>query len=678
MSELGQTGSSSSSNFLTTAFFPLKCPKDEHLPFETVERSVEDGEAQAEYQPPAPKRAARDWRKANRHRKFNSEWKHRYFVVPVEGDENKVQCLLCNTFLQLKSDNIKKHAFRYHRETVEMSDVPRVSLADHLIVQRMQQEYQEPQGIPEMSVSDPQNYVFANMGNGGRMMVRRLEDIERYLREKELKEKVDLSPYLSIQVDDSLEGAIHEQCLVFLRLMDLNTLQVETHFLAMAYILGAPNAENIFSQLNEIVVQMGIPVEKIVGFITDSAGIMPGRHSSVGSRVTTSWNKNAFVQHCIVHKEILCTRKASQELPHFMEETTADILNYFKYSAKKNNRFAMLTDLIAPHKVVAQLIRYNKVQCLSLRKCVERIWDLSDELVQFFTEESKDTSNNLSQRDTAQGILDSMKSPSFKMYLAFLVDVLPVLDKINQQLKENHQNVYQMYQVISLFMKAFSSYVIDDRGEVVPLDNIVFPGTHYNQILQQCKDSELSSEERTQIKQNCQRYMMSILDNFHELFPHMEVVLTLFSFVDPRLRLAKRVDPSALIQMFPGASLPNLELEYARYRYDENISILYSECSGNLIRFWDSMHKRGYPELANLAFAIMVMTPDVLICERAFSLMKHINTDKHSALSQLQLSCALRLGLDSREPEQFPFDQLLTFLAQKSGDSATETWRRSF
>uniref|UniRef100_H2ZXZ0 SPIN-DOC-like zinc-finger domain-containing protein n=1 Tax=Latimeria chalumnae TaxID=7897 RepID=H2ZXZ0_LATCH len=570
--------------------------------------------------------AARDWRKANRHRKFNSEWKHRYFVVPVEGDENKVQCLLCNTFLQLKSDNIKKHAFRYHRETVEMSDVPRVSLADHLIVQRMQQEYQEPQGIPEMSVraeyvlaytlahgkvplsqsehfisfaqvSDPQNYVFANMGNGGRMMVRRLEDIERYLREKELKEKVDLSPYLSIQVDDSLEGAIHEQCLVFLRLMDLNTLQVETHFLAMAYILGAPNAENIFSQLNEIVVQMGIPVEKIVGFITDSAGIMPGRHSSVGSRVTTSWNKNAFVQHCIVHKEILCTRKASQELPHFMEETTADILNYFKYSAKKNNRFAMLTDLIAPHKVVAQLIRYNKVQCLSLRKCVERIWDLSDELVQFFTEESKDT--------------NSMKSPSFKMYLAFLVDVLPVLDKINQQLKENHQNVYQMYQVISLFMKAFSSYVIDDRG------------THYNQILQQCKDSELSSEERTQIKQNCQRYMMSILDNFHELFPHMEVVLTLFSFVDPRLRLAKRVDPSALIQMFPGASLPNLELD---------------------------MHKRGYPELANLAFAIMVMTPDVLICERAFSLMKHINTDKHSALSQLQLSCALRLGLDSREP----------------------------
>ena len=65
-----------------------------------------------------------------------------------------------------------------------------------------------------------------------------------------------------------------------------------------------------------------------------------------------------------------------------------------------------------------------------------------------------------------------------------------------------------------------------------------------------------------------------------------------------------------------------------------------------------------YPELSRIAVGILVIAPENASCERAFSIMKFIKNNQRSCLSQLHLDNALRIGLETREPSDFPFEQL--------------------
>ena len=64
------------------------------------------------------------------------------------------------------------------------------------------------------------------------------------------------------------------------------------------------------------------------------------------------------------------------------------------------------------------------------------------------------------------------------------------------------------------------------------------------------------------------------------------------------------------------------------------------------------MQKDGYPELANIAFSILIMSPDTVTCERGFSVLKHIKNKKRTLLTQEHLGCSLRMGLDGRSPPE--------------------------
>ena len=59
---------------------------------------------------------------------------------------------------------------------------------------------------------------------------------------------------------------------------------------------------------------------------------------------------------------------------------------------------------------------------------------------------------------------------------------------------------------------------------------------------------------------------------------------------------------------------------------------------------------------------ILVIAIENGSCERAFSIMKFIKKKKLSCLSQLHLDNALRIGLETHEPSDFPFEQLFHYI----------------
>ena len=79
-------------------------------------------------------------------------------------------------------------------------------------------------------------------------------------------------------------------------------------------------------------------------------------------------------------------------------------------------------------------------------------------------------------------------------------------------------------------------------------------------------------------------------------------------------------------------------------------------------RYNDHSKAICYPELSRIAVGIHVIAPENASCEHAFSIMQFIINNQRSCLSQLHLDNALHSGLETREPSDFPFEQLFHYI----------------
>ena len=255
---------------------------------------------------------------------------------------------------------------------------------------------------------------------------------------------------------------------------------------------------------------------------------------------------------------------------------------------------------------------------------------------------------------------------TFRLYLEFLYDTLPLLDEINRKLQTPNVNIYKTYCTIDSFRKAFAAPSLKDpavsptEGEnYVLVSDAAFHGSNFNHFLTACESSsDLMEEEIQSIRSKCVAFMLTVTQEFERRFPEAMFVMNNFAFFDPRNRELRLLDAGDLAARFP-CKKDQLLRECARYKFDQNVENTFQHCKGDLVKFWCTLKQEGYPELSNVAFGILVMSPENATCERAFSVMKYINNDQRLCLTQLHLDNALRIALEDRKPSAFPFEQLL-------------------
>ena len=122
-------------------------------------------------------------------------------------------------------------------------------------------------------------------------------------------------------LDNSLDKATHEQCVLLVRFIDFSLMEIVSKFLGIVHIEGTPNAETIFEAIDEYATTVTLPTEKTLCITTDGASVMCGSRNSVTRKALDKWNPTAFQQHCVVHKEVLCVKAALKDTPDFVEET---------------------------------------------------------------------------------------------------------------------------------------------------------------------------------------------------------------------------------------------------------------------------------------------------------------------------------------------------------------------
>ena len=134
---------------------------------------------------------------------------------------------------------------------------------------------------------------------------RRITDMSDDVLEQILTH-VKVSPFYSIQLDESTDIAGLPQLFVFIRY--INNGAVSEDLLFCKALKLHTKGEDIFQCLNDFFTEHSIPWEKCAGICTDGAAACTGFKSGVVKRIKDKV-PDAEWTHCFLHREALCAKK---------------------------------------------------------------------------------------------------------------------------------------------------------------------------------------------------------------------------------------------------------------------------------------------------------------------------------------------------------------------------------
>ena len=166
----------------------------------------------------------------------------------------------------------------------------------------------------------------------------------------------------------------------------------------------------------------GLDLKNLVGIATDGAPSMVRRKAGAVTLILSDIDSlkegsNAademFICHCFLHLENLSAQVL--DMSHVMKVVVTTI-NVIKHNALKHRQFQQY--LVELESEYGDLLYYTKIRWLSRGKCLERFWNLKEEIGNFMIENG----SPIPQVEDEKWLLD----------LCFLVDITTKLNELDK------------------------------------------------------------------------------------------------------------------------------------------------------------------------------------------------------------------------------------------------------
>lgn len=153
---------------------------------------------------------------------------------------------------------------------------------------------------------------FENISLSARTCTRRTEDLGDNLCQQ-LREKAQQFEWFSLATDESNDVTNTAQLLIFVRGIDKNFNVYEE--LLQLCSLKCTTSGDLFCTLEQALVSMQLPWEKLVSVTTEGGRNMSGQNKGLVGRIKSKLAEigcaNPLFFHCIIHQEALCSKVVS-------------------------------------------------------------------------------------------------------------------------------------------------------------------------------------------------------------------------------------------------------------------------------------------------------------------------------------------------------------------------------
>ena len=474
---------------------------------------------------------------------------------------------------------------------------------------------------------------------------------------------------------------------ILVRLWDDKLGKPVTRFLHMP-VCNIGTADKLFEAIDSALVERNIPWANVVGFESDTANVMIGKHNSVLSRVKSK-QAGVFSQGCVCHLSNLCLLAGVKALPVDIDDFFVDLFYFFNKSAKRKDEFREFQEFTGTKEL--KIIKHCKTRWLSLEKAVQRVLQQWTALHAYFDREAEvDTSARVMRLD------QHFKSAMTKLVMLFLNYALESLCKFNSAFQSSLPMLPSLKAEVKRMLRIFLGRFINADAIKVSEDDLSKLNINDEEL--QLPDTQLGighktwsylSDEEDFLDSNVKRIFFNGVRDFYrgvtstitKKFEFKDTVMEDVAFLLPENQQSLTVAPVLRLAMrFPAAvpveACDALEEELLDYMLlpSSDLPVVDREedkptQSSELCFFWQEVGKMStvsgttrFPHLTSLAKCVLALPVANADTERVFSIVRKISTDYRSHLEQNTL-CALvscKLNNDQKCYELDTPSELLT------------------
>jgi len=442
---------------------------------------------------------------------------------------------------------------------------------------------------------------------------------------------------MTVNVKASIDGATPE--FVFLELVELESQKAEGIEEALLSCLDAAGFSEEWLQKNWI------------SFVSDGASVMLGKNSGVATRLTARY-PNLFTWHCMNHRLELAVSDAVDEVQS---------INHFKafmekihnlYSQSNKNSRELLEAALEVGSRVKKIGRVlNTRWVASSFRAVKAVWRSYEALNRHFENAAGDQTRNSKERQTYRGLAHRMQSKEFLCDLGLMYDVLSELANLSQQLQAHSITLLRAEQLLKRTIRLLASFK-DCPGEMSEVALKAKASGHFGSV------SLESNGKLTSI--NAKQFLQSLINNMEKRLSFESEMLLDLSILDT--------------SNWP--STPGIRYGESRVkRLCRRFNLCEDQAVNGMRDFLE--HPHSEPESLKPLIRCMQTIPcSTAECERGFSLMNNVCTDKRSTLLLSNVSNLMMISINGPPVSLFePRKYVTTWL--RSHRSATQARRQS-
>ncbi|KAL3053061.1 hypothetical protein OYC64_005565 [Pagothenia borchgrevinki] len=479
-----------------------------------------------------------------------------------------------------------------------------------------------------------------------------VEHIAKEMQKKIVHSIVTSSSKLSVLIDEATSIS-HKSAMIVNLKASVDGATPEFLFLELVE-LESQRAKDIEEALLNCLDTAGFTEEWLqnnwVSFVSDGASVMLGKDSGVATRLTARY-PTLFTWHCMNHRLELAVSDAVDEVQavnHF-KVFLEKIHNLYSQSNKNSREL-----LEAAQEVGSQVLKIGRV--LSTRwvassfHSVKAVWTSYEALNRHFENAAGDQTRSSKERQTYRGLARRMQSKEFLCDLGLMFDALSELANLSQQLQAHSVTLLRADHLLKRTIRVLASFK-DTQGEKLEEALTAQALGHLGSVPLE------SNAKLTPI--NAKQFLQSLINNLEKRLSFDGEMLHDLSVLDTGNW------PST-----PGIRHGEAQVKRLCRRFN-----LGEEQAVNGMRDFLE-HPDSEPESLKPLIQCMKTFPcSTAECERGFSLMNNICTDKRSTLLLSNVSNLMMISINGPPVTLFePRKYVTTWL--RSHRSATQARRQ--
>lgn len=569
---------------------------------------------------------------SNETRKFNERWEQDYFFAM---HNSKVICLICKeTVSTCKEYNVKRHHETKHMEYANLteevkgfklnsfksslkaqqtmlgslfqqpSDIVKASYSVAMLVAKKMKPFSDGEFVKaclEAVIKDvlPDKIkLFSSISLSRQSICRRIEDISAEIVVT-LRDKINNFKAYSLAFDESTDVSDTSQLVIFIRGVN-DAFQVTEEMLNLLNFKGTTKGEDVFQAMEKCLAENSLSFDTLSGITTDGAPSMVGKNKGAIKLlmdkldINGTKSSNILIIHCLIHQQNLCAGVLSMN--HVME-VVIKLTNFIRSHALHHRQFKeFLRQLSSEY---GDVVYFTNVRWLSRGKCLERFFNLREEIDIFMNEK--------------QQFISELSDEDWLTDLCFLVDITEKLNQLNTDLQGKDNLIIDACNFIKAFKRKLLLFECQLKNNNAQHFPVLF------------SFSKNKTKDFSKYSNEIKKLIAAFESRFSELVKY-DKIFEIFT-------CPFHVDVNSVPE--------NLQMELIELQCNDEMKHIFASTSK--IDFYNTyITSARYSNLRHLAQRVVSAFGSTYLCETFFSRMKYTMSSSRSSLTDDNLENQLR------------------------------------